>query len=230
MPAVTKMSLEAFKVRLLPLVLLLMAPAMVMSLAAATVCRVVAPLKLLALTVSAAVVFRFKALFVITTVATLLLVLVAVSVSAFTVSILLLAEMAPLMVMSPLPPTVAAADKVTAPAWVAAVAELLIKAPALLLSELPAPAMLMALFEVWPFRSTNPPLFTVKSPLNASVPFNFMPEVVSTTIAPEPVMAATVVITPLLKVSVPLLVTSPDPNTPPEFNFKLAEVMVVPPV
>ena len=230
MAADTKMSLDAFKVKLLPLVLLLIAPAMVMSLAAATVCRVVAPLKLLALTVKATVVFKFKAPFVITTAATLLLVLVAVSVSAFTVSILLLAEMAPLMVMSPLPPTVAAADKVTAPTWVAALALVLIKAPALLLSELPAPAMLMALFEVWPFRSRKPPLVRVMVPVSAKVPVNFRPEVDSMAMAPEPVMASSVVSTPLFNVMVPLLVMAPAPNTPPVFNFKFPAETVVDPV
>ena len=230
MAADTKMSLDAFRVRLLPLVVLLIAPAIVMSLAAATVCSVVAPLKLLALTVKVTVVFKLKAPFVITTVATLLLVLVAVSATALTVSILLLAEMAPLIVMAPLPPTVAAAESVTAPACVAAVALVLIKAPALLLSVLPAPAMLMALFDVWPFRSTKPPLVRVMVPVTAKVPVNFSPDVAPMAISPDPVMAATVVMTPLLKVKVPLLVMAPAPKTPPVFSCKLAEAMVVPPV
>ncbi len=189
----------------------------------------VAPLKLLALTVNATVVLRFKAPFVITTVATLLLVLVAVSVSALTVNILLLAEMAALIVISPEPPTVAAAESVTAPAWVAALAALLIKAPALLFSVLPAPAMLMALFDVWPFRSRKPPLVSVMVPVTAKVPVNLRPDVAPTAISPDPLMAARVVMTPLLKVMVALLVMAPEPNTPPVFNCKLPPETVVEP-
>lgn len=229
MAADTKMSLDAFKVRLLPLLLLLIAPATVMSLAAATVCRVVAPLKLLALTVKATVVFKLKAPFVITTVATLLLALLAVSATALTVNILLLAEMAPLIVMSPVPPTVAAAERVTAPACVAALVAVFIKAPALLLSVLPAPAMLMALFDVWPFRSRKPPLVRVMVPVTAKVPVNFSPDVAPMAISPDPVMAARVVSTPLFSVMVALLAIAPEPITPPVFNCKLPPETVVEP-
>ena len=162
--------------------------------------------------------------------ATLLLVLVAVSATAFSVSTFVLAEIAPLIVIAPVPPTVASAATVTAPAWIAAVAELLIKAPALMFKVFPAPVIEMALFDVWPFKSTKPPLVSVIAPATAKVPLSFKPEVALTAMAPEPVMAATVVMTPLLKVNVPLLVMSPDPKIPPVFNCKLTELMVVPPL
>ena len=60
------MSLAAIRVRLLPFTLLVMAPAMVMSLSAATVCSVVAPLKLLAATDRDWLVLRVSALLVMT--------------------------------------------------------------------------------------------------------------------------------------------------------------------
>ena len=67
-------------------------------------------------------------------------------------------------------------------------------------------------------------------PVTAKVPLSFKPDVALTAMAPEPVMASTVVMTPLLKVKVPLLVMAPAPKTPPVFSCKLAEAMVVPPV
>ena len=67
MLALTMMSREDIKVSVLPLVLLVIAPDTVMSLSAATVCKVVAPLRLLALTVKAAVVLRVTSLLVMVT-------------------------------------------------------------------------------------------------------------------------------------------------------------------
>ena len=80
----TKISPDAIKVSVLALVLFEIAPDTVMSLPAATVCNVVAPLKLLKLTVNAAVVLRISALLVIVTDVMLLLVFSAVTAAPFT--------------------------------------------------------------------------------------------------------------------------------------------------
>ena len=134
------------------MVLLVIAPEMVMSLSAATVCSVVAPLKLLAFTVSAAVVLRINALFVIVTDEMLLAILVAVTLELFTkLTVLVLAEIAPLMVMAPVPPIDVFAAIVIAPLAVAAVALELINAPLLLK---PAPLKFKALATLNPFIST----------------------------------------------------------------------------
>ena len=214
------MSRDAIKVSVLALVLLVIAPEMVMSLPAETVCRVVAPLKLLAFTVSAEVVLRTSALFVMVTAATLLLVFSAVTLALFTkLTVLVLAEIAPLMVMVPEPPIDVLAAMVTAPLAVTAVALELIKAPLLLK---PAPLKLKALAVLKPFRSAVNPELTVTKPLpNAPLvtePAAPVEEIPALTKPPETVVPPVCVLAPD-KVTVPpaaLTVNKLAPETVPE--------------
>ncbi len=145
------MSREAIRVSVLPLVLLVMAPDTVMSLSAVTVCKVVAPLRLLALTVKALAVFKVTSLLVMVTLETVLPVLTAVTSAPLTkLTVLVLAEITPLAVMAPVPPNAALAATVMAPVAVAAVLLVLIKAP---LPLNPAPLSVMALAMEEPFKS-----------------------------------------------------------------------------
>ena len=215
-----RISREAIKVSVLALVLLVIAPEMVISLPADTVCRVVAPLKLLAFTVSADVVLRTSALFVMVTAATLLLVFSAVTLALFTkLTVLVLAEIAPLMVMVPEPPIDVLAAMVTAPLAVTAVALELIKAPLLLK---PAPLKLKALAVLKPFRSAVKPELTVTKPLpNAPLvtePAAPVEEIPALTKPPDTVVPPVCVLAPD-KVTVPpaaLTVNKLEPETTPE--------------
>ena len=145
------MSRDAIKVKVLPLVLLVIAPDIVMSLSAETVCSVVVPLRLLALTVSADEVLSTAALLVSDTVAMLLPVLFAVTLAPFTkLTTLLAAEIAPLRFIAPIPPNDEALATVMAPLSVAAVWLELTRTPLL---PMPAPLRFNALATLKPFRS-----------------------------------------------------------------------------
>ena len=133
------------------MVLFVMAPDTVISLSAATVCKVVVPLKLLAFTVKAELVLRTAALFVSETVAMLLPMLVAVTFAPLTkLNALVLAEIAPLRVIAPVPPNDVAVDIVIAPLSEPAEALELIKAP---LALIPEPLRFKALPKLNPLRS-----------------------------------------------------------------------------
>ena len=133
-----------------------------MSLPADTVCNVVTPLKLLALTVNAAVVLRTSALLVMVTDAMLLLVFSAVTAAPLTkLTVCVLAEIALLIVIAPDPPIDVLAAIVTAPLAVAAAPEL-IKAPLL---PMPAPLKLRAFARLNPPRSIVNPEPTVTVPV-----------------------------------------------------------------
>ena len=152
----------AMSVKLLPSTLVVMAPDTVMSRSAATVCKVLAPLKLLAATDKDWLVLSVSALLLMAMFWTLLPVFVAVNPDPLAnVTVCVLALITPLRVMAPEVFKVVLDATVMAPELVAVLLLLLAKAPA---PPEPVPFKVNALATDQPLRSKVPPALTVMAP------------------------------------------------------------------